>query len=154
VYRWIGGLVIGIVVFAALVSGCGEDSATSSSLTKAEFVKQANAICAKRKQAWQTGLASYEKEVKAQNAENEIEAQVEIAEGVMKESMLPALQEQLKSLEGLSAPEGSEKQVAKMLQNLSKGLKRVEKAGVKDMASVELTNFEDEAQKLGVTCSN
>lgn len=153
-YRWIGGLVVGIVVLAALVSGCGEDSATSSSLTKAEFVQQANAICAKRKQAWQTALVSYKKEVKARNAENELEAQVEIAERLMEESMLPALQEQLQSLEKLGAPEGSEKQVEKMLQNLSKGLKGVEKAGVKDLASVELTDFEDEAKDLGITCAN
>jgi len=45
--------VVGAIVVAALVAGCGSDSGSNASattgssapLTKAQFVKQANAIC-------------------------------------------------------------------------------------------------------------
>jgi hypothetical protein len=39
------GVLAGVFVFAALVVGCGSGSGSDSSLTKVEYVKQADAIC-------------------------------------------------------------------------------------------------------------
>lgn len=151
-YLRIIGVVAGCVFLVALVGGCGGGSGTSSSLTKAEFTKQANEICATRKKEWKTDLASYEKEVVAQKAGSDPEAQKELAEDVLEESMLPSLQKQLDALEELGAPEEIEKQVDKMLKSLSSGVEGVEKNGVESLAGSGFENFLREAKALGVTC--
>lgn len=149
-YRWIGGIVVGIMVLA-VGAGCG-GGGDSSTVTKAEFTKQANAICAKRKKEWQTTLASYEKKVQDRNASQNIEAQKEIAEELLDESMLPALQGQLEALEELGAPEGEEKQVETWLADLSKGVKEVEKNGVESLSAGDFNDFAKGSKELGVTC--
>ncbi len=149
-YRWIGGIVVGIVVLTA-GAGCGSGG-DSSTVTKAEFTKQANAICAKRKKEWQTTLAGYEKEVQDKKATGNIKVQKEIAEGLLDESMLPALQGQLESLEDLGAPEGKEKQVEKWLADLSKGIEQVEKNGVESLTATGFEDFGKSSKELGVTC--
>jgi transketolase len=139
-------------VLAAFVSGCGGGSDDSSSLTKAEYTKQADEICAKRKKEWKSDLASYEKEVVEKKATSDPEVQKELAESLLQESMLPALQEQLKALEELSAPEEIEKQAEKMLKSLSSGVGGVEKEGVESLTSSGFAKFEKESKALGVTC--
>lgn len=149
-YRWISGVVLGIVVLAAVVSGCGGGSEASASLTKAEFVKQAEEICAERKGVWDDATASYQKEVKEKNAESNPKVQRELAEEVLEDSMLPALEQQLESLEGLGAPEGKEKQVEKMLKSFSKQMETIESPA--DLLETGFGDFEEEAEDLGVSC--
>jgi hypothetical protein len=154
--RWIGGLVIGVVVLAALVGGCGEDNATSSSLTKAEFVKQADALCAERQKEWKTALASYNQQVQERNATNKLQVQEEIATNLLDEEMIPAVSKQLEAMEELPAPEGDEEQVSKMLDTLSKEIEKVEseKNPVYGLAkSRNFEGFEKEAKKYGLNCS-
>ncbi|HEY5942168.1 MAG TPA: hypothetical protein VIT89_04825 [Solirubrobacterales bacterium] len=139
-------------MIAALFGGCGEGSEASSSLTKAEFVKQADAVCAKRKTEWQDAVVSYEKEVRAKGAQEEPAVQREIADELMRDSMLPALKGQLEQLEKLEAPEGSETQVKKMLQALSGAIRKVEDEGAKALSEATFATFEEQADTLGVTC--
>ena len=150
--RWIIGAVMGVVALAVLVSGCGGGSGTSSSLTKSEYTKQADEICAKRKNEWKSDIAGYEKEVVEKKASNDPEAQKELAEVALKESMLPSLQEQLKELEELDAPEEIEKQAEKMVASLSSGVEGVEKEGVESLVGSGFSKFGKEAKALGVTC--
>lgn len=153
-YRWMGGLVVGIVLLAAFASGCGGDSATSSSLTRPEFIKQANAACAKRHQVWQASLASYNKQVKERNAGTEPQVQEEIATELLEEEMLPALRKQLEALEALPAPEGEEDEVSKMLTTLSQELKKVETDPIKALAKGhDFEDFENEAKEYGLSCT-
>ena len=151
-YRWISGVVLGMVVLAAFVSGCGGGSDTSSSLTKAEYVKQADAICAERKKEWDASLASYQQEVKEKKATNDPEVQREVAEGVLQDSMLPALSDQLDSLEELDAPEAIEKQADKMLKSLSAGIQELEEKGVESLLESGFAEFGEDAKAAGVTC--
>ena len=66
-------LVVALVAFAAIamiVAGCGGggDSTTDSgSLTKAEFLKQGNAVCAKGNKEIEEGFEEFEKENGLQN---------------------------------------------------------------------------------------
>jgi hypothetical protein len=152
VNRWIGGVLLGAVVIAVLVGGCGEGSEASSTLTKAEFVEQADAVCAKRKKEWQDAVVSYEKAVRAKGAQEKPAVQREIADELMRDSMLPALDDQLEQLEELGAPEGSDTQVEKMLQALSGGIRKAEDEGVKALLT-EFATFEKQAKALGLTCS-
>lgn len=151
-YRWINGVIVAALVLGVVGIGCGGGDDSSSTLTKAEYTKQANQICAKRKKEWESDLASYEKEVTAKKATGDPEAQKEIAESVLQDSMLPALQEQLKALEALEAPEGVEKQVEAMLASLSSGVEGVEKEGVESLTGTGFAKFGKESEALGVTC--
>jgi hypothetical protein len=156
VNRWIGGLVVGVVALAALVGGCGEDNATSSSLTKAEFVKQADALCAKRHKEWQTALASYNQEIEKRNAASKLQVQEEVAGDLLEKEMIPAVHKQLEGMESLPAPEGDEAKVSKMLDTLSQELDKVEsnKNVVYGLAkSHNFEGFEEEAKKYGLSCS-
>jgi hypothetical protein len=145
-------VVLGAVVIAVLVSGCGGGSDSSSSLTKAEYAEQADAICAERKKEWQASLASYQKEVEDKKATNDPEVQKEVAEGVLKDSMLPALSKQLEGLEELNAPQSIEKQVDKMLKSLSAGIEKIEKDGVESLVESGFAEFGEDAKAAGVTC--
>lgn len=153
-YRWIGALIIGMAALAVLASGCGEDSATSSSLTKAEFVDQAGAICAQREKEWQQSLASYNKQIEEKNAESDLKAQEEIAVVLMEKEMLPAVKNQIEKLKELPAPEGDEAKISKMVNGLSEELSKVEKEGLYAFAkSLSFQDFEQEAKKYGFECT-
>jgi hypothetical protein len=143
--------VAAAALVAVLVSGCGGDS-EAATLTKAEYVKQADAICAERKKEWTSDLASYKKKVKEENASSDPDKQAELAEDVLDESLLPALQKQLESLEELGPPAGKEKQVDKMLKSLSNGIENIEKGGLKALVSEGFEDFAGEAKALGVNC--
>jgi hypothetical protein len=146
--------LVGVVALGAVIGGCGGGGDSSSTLTKAEFVKQANAICATRKQEWESGLASYNEEVKEKKATSDPKAQEEIAVVQIEETMLPAVKTQLTAMEDLAAPEGEEAAVTKMLGGLSKEIKQVEKEGIYGLSKThQFEDFEEEAKKLGLDCS-
>ena len=154
-YRWISGILVGVVVLGAVISGCGGGS-DSSTVTKAEFVKQADALCAERQKEWKTALASYNQQVQERNATNKLQVQEEIATGLLEKEMIPAVSKQLEAMEALPAPEGDEEQVSKMLDTLSKELEKVEgeKNPVYGLAkSHNFEKFEEEAKKYGLNCS-
>lgn len=149
-YRWIGGAVVAAVALVAvLVSGCGGDS-KAASLTKAEYVKQANEICAERKKVWDAALADYRKEAEKKNAVGNRKVEKELAEDVLQSEMLPALEQQLESLEDLGAPEGKEKQAEKMVDTLAKKVHSIKTPA--DVIENGFADFEAEAEDLGVKC--
>ena len=143
-------MVVGCVVLVGIVSGCGGGG--GESLTKAEYTKQADEICATRKKEWKSDLAAYEKEVVEKKATNDPEAQKELAEVVLKDSMLPALQTQLEQLEELEAPEEIEAEAEKMVKSLASGVEGVEEGGVESLVGSGFAKFGKEAKALGVTC--
>jgi hypothetical protein len=153
VYRWISGVAVAVVMLGVVGIGCGGGGDdTSSSLTKAEYVKQADAICAERKKDWQTALTAYRKEDEKKNAVGNRKVEKELAENVLDDSMLPALETQLESLEDLGAPEGKEKQAEKMVDSLAKWVQGIEKGGTTAVFDGGSADFEEEAKELGVTC--
>jgi len=152
-YRWIIGLMLGGVVLVGLISGCGGGSEDSESLTKAEYVKAADKICAERKKTWETALASYDKQVKEEKVTTDPEAQEEIAETVLDESMVPAVNTQLEQMEELEAPTEMEQKVTKMLTNFSGEIEEVEKEGVAGLNTTgQFGGFVEEAKALGLNC--
>lgn len=146
-------MVLGVVVLAAAVAGCGGGSDTSSDLTKAEFVKQANAICAERHKEWQASIADYKKKVTEENVSEGSAAQKELVEELVQDSMVPALSDQLRALEELGAPEAIEDQVDKMIKRLSKAIEGFEENGAKSLGERDYPNFIYAARAIGVTCT-
>lgn len=106
-----------IAAIAAIgVAGCGDDDSTSSTtatLTKEEFVQQANAICAEA------------------NAENEAAAKEAQASGgdqeaFITDTLLPSIQAQITAIEDLPVPSGEEEQVSEIVTAVNQGLDEAE----------------------------
>ncbi|HMI82053.1 MAG TPA: hypothetical protein VK480_09730 [Solirubrobacterales bacterium] len=119
-----GWLVAGLVVAALLLaSGCGGGGDdTTASLTKDEFVKQANAICTKHQRQME---AKFSKFVEEANAGSRTSTPEKFKEGVTKIA-IPALEEQIEELSALPAPAGEEEQVKLILERQEETLKKVE----------------------------
>jgi hypothetical protein len=113
-----GALIV--VVFAV---GCGGSSSGSSSLTKAEFIKQGDAIC---KEADERTKAEYEDFAKQHNiAEGQEPTQAqqrELAETVG----LPSIADQVKELGELGVPTSEGQKASAVVDEVAKALKKAE----------------------------
>lgn len=102
-------LFAALAVLAMIVAGCGGDSdstESTSSLTKAEFLKQGNAICAKGEKEIEEGFEEFAKENNL--PENKQPSKAQLTEAV-EEVVLPAVDEQVESIRDLGLPsEGGE----------------------------------------------
>ena len=108
----------------AIVAGCGggDDSSDSSSLSKAQFIKQADAICAK-------GNKEVNKEIKEFAEENDVNTNKPTAqqqEDVITEVVAPNVQGQAEQISDLSAPSGDEKQVETLIDAVEEGVEELE----------------------------
>lgn len=118
------------VLAIALVAGCGgssdssgsESSEASSSLTKAEFVKQGDAICKK-------GDAAIEEEANEFAAENNIDTKNPTEsdqEEVIEQVVGPAIKHQGEEIAELGAPSGEEEEVEAIVSAVETGAEEVE----------------------------
>jgi hypothetical protein len=152
------GRICGVVALAALavalmMMGCGDDSETSSNVTKAQFIKEAEAICAERKKEWDAETAVFVKETEA-NKEGESFAEVQKrAEEFFVAQILPLLRTEQENLEGLDPPEADEAQIEQMLQSRAQGLETLEDKGVESVLDKTIFGpFEREAKAYGIQC--
>lgn len=111
-------VTVGIVLVAfamAGVAGCDDDDSTTSTetLTKDEFVQQANAICA------ETG-----KEIDA--AATEAQAAGGDQEAFITDTLAPAVESELAAIAALPVPAGEEDQIAAILDAANQGLDEVQ----------------------------
>jgi hypothetical protein len=118
-----------LVALAAIVAGCGgsDDSDTggtsSSSLTKAQFVKQADTICEKSEEKLGSEFESY---VKEKGWSEDKEPSKEQQEEAVVEVVTPNLQGQIDDIRDLGAPEGDEDQIETMLSTVEEGIEDLE----------------------------
>ncbi|MGK2956594.1 MAG: hypothetical protein ACSLFI_13120 [Solirubrobacterales bacterium] len=105
-----------VVAFALGVAGCGgsDDDSSDDSITKTEFVAQANAICAESN----TAIESAESEAFSGN-QQPTDADIE---AFVNDTVIPQVDEQLTSIEELGAPEGEEDQVNEILDAANQAL--------------------------------
>lgn len=120
-------LLVAALAIAALVAGCGSgDDSTGTDeavvLTKAEFIKQGDAICKK-------GSERLEDEANEYAEENDIDtsnATKDQQEGVIATVVGPALRQQADEIGELGAPEGKEKEVTEVVEALEAGAQELE----------------------------
>lgn len=109
---------VAAAVLVMLVAGCGGGDETTDetvTLTKAEFVKQGDAICKEGNEEIEAGFEEFAEENDIpQNKEPSKEQGVEIVETVI----LPNIQQQGEEIRELGAPEGDEEQVDELLDSL------------------------------------
>lgn len=104
-------------VLAALIAGCGGGDETTDetvTLTKAEFIKQGDAIC-------QQGNDRSEEEAEEFAEENGFtleKASDEQLEEAVAEVLVPNLKQQAEEIDALGAPEGDEEQVEAIVVSL------------------------------------
>jgi hypothetical protein len=155
VFRWITGVAVGAALLILAV-GCGGGDDSTTQVTKAEFTKQADSVCAEGKEERKAAAADYEKEVQAKSNGRppSSELQQELANEMIDESFVPSLEKQLGQMEELSKPAADEAKISKMLKELSKGTGEVDKGGVKALVrGGALFTFQEEAERYGLTCT-
>jgi hypothetical protein len=156
VNRWILGAIVG-AIGAILAVGCGGgDDSTTTTISKAEFTKQASAICAEGEQKMKAALADYSKTIESTpGGTSDRDIQRNLANEMVKDSIIPTIQEELEQLEELGVPTGDGADVSKMVKTLSKSVKSFEDNGVRELVNPEeFVRFQEEAKAYGLDCES
>lgn len=150
-YRLI--MAMGVAAAACFALGCGSSGseATSAPLTKAQFIKQADAICSKFAKKREAEFDVWKEEFPGGIEE----AQFHPDPG-FKKIVAPSLQEEAEALEGLSAPAKDQAQVAQMTESLSKASEDIAAKGTAGLQRPSnMADFEEEAGAYGLEiCPN
>jgi hypothetical protein len=116
-----------LVPFALLAAGCGSsdntESTATTALTKAEFLKKGNAICANGNKEINEGFESFFEESNLKKNEEPSKAQKEEAAETI---VIPAIRKDVESIRALGAPEGEEEQVEEILTAAEEALETLE----------------------------
>jgi hypothetical protein len=119
-------LLAAIGAIALIAAGCGSDSSTTDStetLTKAEFLKQGNAICAAGNKEINTEFEKFFEENEFSNKNKPTQA--DFQEGA-EEIVIPSIRKQIDELEELEAPEGEEEKYETLFENAEAQLEKGE----------------------------
>jgi HD superfamily phosphodiesterase len=109
------------VLLVALVAGCGS-SGSDNSLTKAEFIKQADAICSKGEKSIESGAEKFAEENNV-NTEKPTKAQ---KEEVITQVVAPEIRKQGEEISELGAPSGEEDKVEAIVSAVEEGADELE----------------------------
>lgn len=122
--------VAGLLAIALLVAGCGSDSDTGAAsdeapaaLTKPQFVKQANQICAQGLKEKDQAVAVSLKESAAQSGGPPTPQDIK---KMVEEAVLPSYGKTIDQLGQLGAPKGDEAKVEKMIGEFEAGMQTAE----------------------------
>lgn len=114
-----------LVALAALVAGCGGGDETTDetvTLTKAEFIKQGDAICKEANEENETEAEEFAEE----NDFTLEKASEEQLEEAVAEVLGPSLNKQVEELDALGAPKGDEEQVEEIVVSLEDAAGEIE----------------------------
>jgi hypothetical protein len=118
-FRW-GLLGAGILAMMALGIGCGGSDSNSTALTKAQFVKQANAICQKSEQERSEAMTLATAEFKATGEK--------LTPKIQEEAILKVVEpyrRATQTLAGLDRPDGDEKKIEGIVQAMEEAYAKV-----------------------------
>lgn len=151
--RWILGVILVAVISVA--AGCGGGGDSTTTMTKAEFTKQASAICAKGEADIRAAIADYNKKIESTpNGTNSLAYQREVAKAMVNNTIIPAMREELERLEGLTPPAEADAAASKMAKTFSLSVGELEVKGVQGLVNPEqYLRFQSEAKANGIDCS-
>jgi hypothetical protein len=117
-------LLAALAALALVVAGCGggSDSTDSSSLTKAQLIKQGDAICEKGEETLEAEANEFAKENGIDTSKPTKAQQEEVIEQVV----APALRKQAEELRELGTPSGEEEAVEEIFDTLEEGTEELE----------------------------
>jgi hypothetical protein len=145
-------LLVLALALGTVVSGCGggsdeEENTTisTSSISKAEFIEQANAIC-------KPGKAKLLSEILAYQKKHLNEASVKVVPNAARKVMKPALQAEVEEIRGLGAPQGDAQEIEKFFTSLLKGVDEIiaKKPPTFEEAERMLQQAGDNARRYGI----
>jgi hypothetical protein len=118
-------VLAGVLAVALFAAGCGSSSDTTSTeaLTKAQFLKQGNAICAAGNKEINAGFEQFSKENEFSKKNQPTKADFE--EGA-EEIVIPSVRKQIDELKELEAPEGEEEKNEALFENAEAQLEKGE----------------------------
>ena len=145
-------LLIAAAAVAFVAAGCGSDSSTTdstASLTKAEFLKRGNAICAAGNKEINAGFEKFFKENEFSKKNQPTQADFE--EGA-EEIVIPSVRKQIDELKELEAPEGEEEKFETLFENAEAQLEKGEEdtSLLTDENSDLFAGVNKEAKALGL----
>lgn len=112
-----------LVALVMLIAGCGGGGdETTEPLTKAEFIKQGDAICKEGNEASKTEIEDFAEE---QGFQLEKLSKQQSQE-VVTEVLVPNLQQQTEELDALGAPKGDEDEIDALIASLEEGTTELE----------------------------
>lgn len=140
------------LTIAAFAAGCGssDNSESTASLSKAQFVKQGNAICRK-------GNAKIESEFEAFAEKHQLQKQKKPSEPVLEEAtetiLVPQISNQVAEIRALGTPEGDEGEVDAILSGAEEAVAEAEEdpATFAEGESPKLKEVNKEARAYGLT---
>lgn len=113
--------IVAAILLAALIGGCGsDDEGNTTALTQAEFIKQADDICARVDREQISGFESYAKK-NPQDAST-----TSGQEKIIGEVGLPPIKLEAEELNELGVPEGDEEQVEAIVAGIEDALSEAE----------------------------
>jgi hypothetical protein len=124
-------IAISVLALAAVAAGCGggddssgssSDSSSATTLTKAEFIKEADAICGDANEQGETEAEEFAEENDF-TLEKASEEQLEDAVAAV---FVPSLNQQAEEIAALGAPEGEEEQVEALTSSLEDAASEIE----------------------------
>ncbi|HEX6688345.1 MAG TPA: hypothetical protein VF085_06735 [Solirubrobacterales bacterium] len=139
-----------VLAGALVAAGCGSDDGNSTaSLSKAQFVKQGNAICTAGSKELEEGFEEFAKEKNLGKNEEPSEAELEeVAETVL----VPGVGKQIEGLRALGTPEGDEGEVDRLLTGAEEALEEIEEDPSKASENGgTFTEVNKEAREYGLT---
>jgi hypothetical protein len=114
-------LLVGALMTTGLVlAGCGDDD--EGSLTKAEFVQKANAICTAGNKEIEKGVESF---VNENSSSGKPLTDAQLAEGA-EEIVIPSLREQVDGIDALGTPSEDGEQAEELVEAAKDALEEVE----------------------------
>jgi hypothetical protein len=123
------GAALALAAAILVLAGCGgggggaETTETTSGLTKAEFVKKGNAICARTEKEIAAGVEKFTREHSVLKTKPPSEKQIaELAEEVL----VPKVRRQIDEIRALGIPSGDEEEVEAIFAAAEEALKETE----------------------------
>jgi hypothetical protein len=139
-----------MLVAALVIAGCGssdDNNTTTASISKAEFVKQGNAICESGNEEINKDFEKFAKEKNLKENQQPTDAQFEEA---AEEFLLPSVSRQIKEVRALGAPEGEEEAVNTFLDNAEAEVEAIE-ADPSLLSGETFKDVNKEGKALGLT---
>lgn len=106
-----------VLVVVLVATGCG---GSSDSPTKAEFVKQADAICAATDATQRKGLAAYQQKNPGSGSDEAGQGKAIVEVG------LPPIRREVEELAALEAPSGDEEKIEALVAEIEKAIEKSE----------------------------
>jgi hypothetical protein len=145
-------LFAGVLAIAVVAAGCGgsDNNDTTASLTKAEFVKQGNAICRKGNAKIESGFEEFAEE---HHLGKHQKPSKQVLEEATETILIPQIKAQVEGIRALGTPEGDEGEVDEILSGAEEGIEEAEEdpAAFAESESPKFKQTNKKARAYGLT---